>query len=121
MGQSGDVKVTHYGEHEVNIVEQGVDAIAEVLNGTDDAAKESLLFCLDRYLDPYFGYNLPYADKICELLQYVVINPNSRDNKDEALRLLSLYLYPPFAIIEANLDKIEEDLVPDVQEIMNPD
>ena len=45
--------------------------------GTDMGKKESLLFCLDRFLDPWFGYQLPYQDAIVDLLQVVIVSDNT--------------------------------------------
>ena len=47
-----------YTDAEMEIVKSGIEAIRNVLMGTDMGKKESLLFCLDRFLDPWFGYQL---------------------------------------------------------------
>jgi len=109
-----------YDEKHMGIVMKGIDAISSVLKGTDMAEKERLLFCLDRYLDPWFGYNLPYEAQIFELIQYVVISPNSINVKEDALNLLE-YSNPPFPILASNLDKIEIDLMGYVQYTINRD
>ncbi|MVX67086.1 hypothetical protein GKZ28_25885 [Clostridium chromiireducens] len=46
--------VTYTNDHS-SIVKSGINAISKVLKGTDIAEKRSLLFCLDKYLDPYYG------------------------------------------------------------------
>ena len=56
------MKYIAYTKDEMNIVESGVEEIQKVLMGTDLAAKRSLLFCLERYLDPYYGYELPFKE-----------------------------------------------------------
>ena len=61
-----------YTDAEMEIVKSGIEAIRNVLMGTDMGKKESLLFCLDRFLDPWFGYQLPYQDAIVDLLQVVM-------------------------------------------------
>jgi len=82
-----DMRTVYYGKSHEEIAEKGVYAIAEGLKGNNAAEKESLLLCLDKYLDPWFGYKLPYANEIFELLEYVVINANTIPVKEEALHL----------------------------------
>lgn len=88
-----------YSENEKDIVEKGLTEIQKILMGTDDEAKARLLFCLDKYLDPYYGYNLPYSNEIFDLLEAVVISPNSIDIREDALNLLISYAGGPFPII----------------------
>jgi hypothetical protein len=116
-----NVKAVSYHKSHEEIVEKGVSAIAEVLKGTNDAEKESLLFCLDKYLDPWFGYKLPYANEIFKLLEYVVIDTNTIPVKKDALQLLTDYAWPPFSILEENIDKIEDGLIEDVRYAINMD
>ena len=119
-----DVNKVHmvtYNENHIAIVKDGISSIKSVLKGNNFQEKESLLFCLDKYLDPWYGYNLPYANEIFELLEYVVIEPNNKDIKEEALHLLQVYSWPPFKILENNLDKIEQELISDVKYIINMD
>ena len=60
--------------------------------GSDMSEKASLLFCLDKYLNPYFGYNLPYKDEIILLVKQVsVCKKSSQDCRDEAMQLLAMY------------------------------
>jgi hypothetical protein len=44
---------TYSKKHE-EIVNRGVDAISEILKSADVDEKRSILFCLDKYLDPYY-------------------------------------------------------------------
>lgn len=108
-----------YSKSEENIVEQGVTAIQKVLMGTDDDAKASLLFCLDKYLDPYYGYNLPYANEIFDLLETVVISPNSMEIREDALELLTGFAGGPFPILERHFDELPEEIKPEVKYAIN--
>ncbi|MEJ8303974.1 hypothetical protein [Saccharibacillus sacchari] len=67
------VRYTSYGEEQMEIVRSGAEAIENFLLNTDDAGRLSLLLCLDRYPDPWFGYDLPYTDQIFEVLQREVL------------------------------------------------
>ena len=49
-----------YSQKHNNIVESGSVAIKKYLFESDNDEKRSLFLCLDRYLDPYFRYNLPF-------------------------------------------------------------
>ena len=62
-----------YTDDEINIVEQGIEEVRKVLMGEECGKKRSLLFCLDWYLDPYYGNKLPYKDELVELLELVVV------------------------------------------------
>ena len=106
-----------YTDVEMNIVIEGPTAIQTFLCYGDENEKKRLLFCLDRYLDPWFNYNLPYINEIFEILQIVITRTNSVDVKEEALRLLIDYAYAPFTILEkynryAEVEsEIKEDLI----------
>lgn len=113
------MRYTTYSEKEKNIVKNGITAIQKVLMGTDSDAKLSLLFCLDRYLDPYFGYKLPYEKEIYDLLETVIISPNILSVKEDAIDLLTSYGGGPFPVLEKNFDMIEEILKPDVRYAIN--
>ena len=79
------------------------------------------MLCLDKYLDPWFGYNLPYTEQIIELVQRVIVSPNSKEVKEDALHILTSYSWPPFEILKSNLDEIESDLLDDVLYAINMD
>ncbi len=108
-----------YSKAEENIVEKGFTSIQEVLMGTDDDAKASLLFCLDKYLDPYYGYKLAYENDIFNLLETVVVSPNSMDIREDALNLLTSYAGGPFPIIEKHYDDLAEAIKPDAKYAVN--
>ncbi len=99
----------------------GFSAIEAVLNGTDISEKESLLLCLDKYFDPWFGLELPDKEKVEELLQRVVLYENTLDVKEYALHLLTSYSWPPFEILQNNLDKIEPEILANVLYAINMD
>ena len=115
------MRYTSYSNKQSEIVKSGIDAIAETLNNGNTSEKESLLLCLDKFLDPYYGYNLPHKNEIILLLENVIVNQNSIGVKEDALNLLTSYCYPPFNILESNIDKIESELLPDVKYAINMD
>lgn len=108
-----------YSEQEKNIVEKGLIEIQKILMGTDDEAKASLLFCLDKYLDPYYGYNLSYSHEIFDLLETVVISPNSIDIREDALNLLISYAGGPFPILEKHYDSLPTEIKSDAKYAIN--
>jgi len=110
-----------YSDRENVIVEAGPEAIEKILSGTDMAAKERLLLCLDRYMDPWFGYNLSYLSEIELLLEQVIAGTNTISVKEDAINLLCDYSYPPFPILAESLGQIEEELKPDVRYLLNMD
>ncbi len=104
-----------YSDVERQIVKAGFQAVREVLTGADRAAKERLLFCLDYYMDPYYGRQPAYIQELTALLEQLVISDNSLSVKEDALGLLIDYTWPPYPVLEAGMDKIEEVLLPDIR------
>lgn len=105
----GDYKVdfvTYTKEHS-SIVKGGIKGISEVLKGTDTAEKRSLLFCLDKYLDPYYGYNLPFFDDIIILLQEQLFMTNSKEIKEDILQLLNDYAKESLDYLAENIEALE--------------
>lgn len=60
---------TEYGEAEKIIAESGASAIENVLKNGEFKQRDSLLFCLDGYFDPYYGKTLPEREKVIEVLR----------------------------------------------------
>jgi len=118
------VSFTSYDENEIEIVKKGINAIREVLMGSDDEKKRSLLFALDWFMDPYYKqdhYITDFRDELIDLLQTVIITTNNEEVLDDALSLLSSYEWPPFEILEKNIDRISEQMKPYVFEVINMD
>ena len=111
----------NYTDKHRKIVLSGIEGIAEILTGNDTPEKQRLLFCMDFYLDPYYRVDIPHINDIILVLQNVIVSENPKSVKEEALHLLSAYCWPPFKILEENLDKIESCLMPDVLYAINQD
>ncbi len=111
-----------YSDKEREIVRKGVDAIREVLMGSDSGKKKSLLLALDWFMDPYYKqdhYIAEFRDELIDLLQTVVISSNDDEVSDDALVLLDSYAWPPFEILEKNMEMISEQMKPYVLEMIN--
>ena len=122
MTMKSNISYVTYGNNEKEIVKKGIAAIREVLMGSDSDKKRSLLFALDWFMDPYYGQDIYISDirdELVELLQTVIISSNDDEVADDALDLLMSYEWPPFAILEKNMDKISEKLKPDVLYAIN--
>lgn len=113
------MKTVRYTEREKDIVARGIAAVADILLGEDQEAKESLLLCLDYYMDPYYGQTLDYERELADLLQTVIISPNPLSVKEDALQLLTSYSYPPFSLLAQGLEQVEPELRPDVIYALN--
>lgn len=103
-----DVICVSYGPEEMDVVERGIDAIRDVLYHGSYEESASLLFCLERYLDPWFGYSeLPEFQELNKqifvLLQEVVLDKDLCIDKGEALNQLR-YCREPLIIFEKVLD-----------------
>lgn len=108
-----------YTNDEINIVEQGIEEVRKVLMGEDCGKKRSLLFCLDWYLDPYYGNKLPYRDELVALLQLVVVKDKDQDVIWDVVDLLREYTYGPYEILEHDFEQILEAMKPLVKELIS--
>ncbi|MDF2546765.1 MAG: hypothetical protein K0R93_1663 [Anaerosolibacter sp.] len=107
------VSVVTYTKDQHTIVKDGVNAISEILNGTNTSDKRSLLLCLDKYLDPYYGYNLPYFDDIIFLLQKQLFLNDDTEVKEDILQLLSDYSKGSLSYLADNIEEMEPELLAD--------
>ena len=123
MDNEYNVSTISYSESEREIVRKGIHAIREVLMGDDANKKRSLLFALDWFMDPYIN-------RIITLLIFLMIGRavtdgyyyfNDDEVADNALNLLSSYAWPPFEILENNINKVSERMKPYVLEVINMD
>ena len=115
-------RLVTYSKGEKEIVRQGIEAIRGVLLGDDESAKLSLLLCLDWFMDPYYGQDISkIEDELIVLLQEVVVFDESMDVREDALNLLTSYTWPPFPILEDNLDKFDDNFLPDMKYAINMD
>lgn len=105
--------VTYTNDHSF-IVKSGINAISKVLKGTDIAEKRSLLFCLDKYLDPYYGYELTYFDDIIILLQEQLFLIDVKEVKEDILQLLRDYAKKSLDYLAEKLEELESE--PDLLE-----
>ena len=112
---------TYYTEDERKLVrEGGIPAIREVLFGSDNDKKRSLLLCLDWFMDPYYGQDISsFKDELVTLLETLIVSPNPIEVKDDALQLLTSYCWGPFKILEENYDNLEEQLKPEIKYAIN--
>jgi hypothetical protein len=102
--------VTYTKKH-VEIVTNGLLSINEVLNSTNVSEKRSILFCLDKYLDPYYGYNLSYFDDIILLLQKHLCMKEEKEVKEDILQLLTDYSKDSLDYLAEKIDEIEPSLL----------
>lgn len=102
--------VTYEKRHE-EIIESGINEISYALYNGNTEEKASLLLCLDKYLDPYYGYNLKYESQIIILLQNLLFNDNDIEINEDILELLQLYSKQPLNILEEKMELLPKQLV----------
>ena len=110
-----------YTEDDREIVRQGMEGIRKVLFGNDADRKRSMLFCLDWFMDPYYGQDISgMRAELDEVLQQVIVSPdNPLDVKEDAISLLMDYEWGPFPILEEHFEELEEEIKPDVKYVIN--
>jgi hypothetical protein len=102
-----------YTKKHQDIVKKGVDAIGEILKSANVDEKRSILFCLDKYLDPYFEYNLPYFDEIIVLLEKHLFENHDKEVKGDILQLLTDYSKDSLDYLAERIELIEFELLAD--------
>lgn len=68
-----------------------MDSIRDLLFSEENEHVMRLLNCLDKYLDPYFGYELPYYGEILDALRELLTQNQDGAIQEEAERLLELW------------------------------
>lgn len=112
MGENESNYIAYSKKHN-EIVESGSVEIKKYLSESEYGEKRSLLLCLDRYLDPYFGYNLPFFDEIILLLQEQLFQEQERDIKDDVFQLLTDYSREQLDYLAERIDKIDPHFLAD--------
>lgn len=84
-------RTVYYEARHKAIAEGGIEGIAAVLRGDDEAEKASLLFCLDYYLDPYYGCTLALESEIFAFLRELLLTERLQAIRDDFLRLFGDY------------------------------
>ena len=88
--------------------------------GADAGRKRCIMFCLEYFMDPYYGEDISQIhDELVELLEEVIVSPNEDIVIEDALDLLISYEWPPFPILEKNIDVIPPLHKPSVLYLLN--
>ena len=83
-----DLQVISYDESHMQIVESGFDNLKFHFERSSDKEKASLLFCLERYVDPYYQSQIDYEPKLYSWLQDVIEGIEEVTVKESALDVL---------------------------------
>jgi Cof subfamily protein (haloacid dehalogenase superfamily) len=105
----GVTYITYTAQHQ-QIATSGTDEIDSFLKSQNNAEKRSLLFCLDKLLDPYYGYHLPNHDDITLILEKHLFERHSREVKEDILQLLTDYARKPLTYLAEHIEEIETAL-----------
>lgn len=103
----------YYTPYHEEIVIKGIEAINDYLIHASDKEKRSLLFCLDKYLDPYYGYPLPFFDEAIAVLEEHLFMEHNKEVKEDILQLLSNYSKDRLDYLAEHLDRMDNELLAD--------
>ena len=106
-------RAVFYDDSHRRIAEGGIEGIAAVLRGDDEAERASLLLCLDYCLDPYYGCTLAYESEIFALLQELLLSERSQAIRDDILQLLGDYC-GDFSVLRSKTREASGELLPDI-------
>lgn len=108
--KDNNVRCIYYTDKENKIIESGIETISNILFSDNIKEKQSLLFCLDKYLDPWYGYHLSYEKEIFLLLEQFVIYEKDQDTASDALSLLEDYSSGPYPVFEKYVNQLNARL-----------
>lgn len=83
------VQSTSYDESHVKIVDSGFTEFKAHFRIGGDEEKNSLLFCLERYVDPYFEATIDYETELYDWLFVLLSSNESVTVKEHALDVLT--------------------------------
>jgi len=111
---SEKIDIVTYSQKHVSIVTGGIHAIKEAFADKDELEIRGVLLCLDQYLDPYYGYNLPYSNEIIALLEENLFQTQNKKIKSDIIDLLRNYAHNTLDHLAENLKSLEAE--PDLLE-----
>jgi hypothetical protein len=82
------VSSTEYNENHCEIVEAGIESIMSHYQAFDIGERRALLFCMERYLDPYYENELPHAESTVKWLEQEFYRTKSNEIKEDIFDLL---------------------------------
>ena len=110
-------RAVFYDDSHRRIAEGGIEGIAAVLRGDDEAERASLLLCLDYYLDPYYGCTLAHESEIFALLQELLLSERSQAIRDDILQLLGDYC-GDFSVLRSRICEASGELLPGIKRLI---
>ncbi len=117
---SQNIKTVTYSKEHKDIVRNGINEIRRVLFGSDSAETDSLLFCLDYFLDPYYKQDIPHKDDIFTLLEEFAVTSRNAEQVDDALELLN-YCSRHLSVLEKNFENIIDEKKEYAMYVIHPD
>ena len=109
-----EVKAVTYGDEQIKLIENGIDGVDDVIFGDDKTAVRSMLFALERYLDPYYNCPLPYRERMYDSLHRLLTTTDDDDIIDDVLDLM---MYEDNDIfLRENIDRIKPERQADVRD-----
>ena len=85
------VSFAQYDQSHCSIIESGVDSIILYYDSNNHSEKRSILLCLDRYLDPYYGNELPFRGEIFQWLVRAFDKASHNELKEDIFDLVENY------------------------------
>lgn len=82
------MEATSYDEKHMTIVESGFEELKSHFHSNDSKEKASLLFCLERYVDPYYESKINYEAELYNWLSKLLRSDESVSVKEHALDVL---------------------------------
>ena len=82
------VSSTEYNESHCEIVEAGMNSITTFYQSNNIDEKRALLFCMERYIDPYYKSELPHLENTIKWLEQEFYQTRNNQIKEDIFELL---------------------------------
>lgn len=118
--------ISYTNDHKIIVKEcikkGNIKQIKDILLGEEIDEKKSFLFCLDWFLDSYYGQDVSSIhDELIDFLQeFILLNVDDFSLAREALDLF-MYEEPPYLILENNIDSLPDKIKNELLDLINPE
>lgn len=113
MGRIDSRHSTYNEDMHGTIIKKGASSIKETLETSSVDVKLSILFYLDKYLDPWFGYVVKDKQEIISVLEHHLFKENNADVREYIFKLLMLYAESELDYLSENIGLLSEEELAD--------
>ena len=103
----GSIRYTSYTSRHSDVIEQGAESIHAFLLEESTQEKLNILLCMDKYLDPWFGYDPPHFDATIIILEQHLFLQENDEVKEDIINLLCMYSLDTLDYLADHIDELD--------------